>query len=434
MTFESFLGTAQAPIPPPVRDVLLLEPDPQLAMALSMAFLKVGRRTRVAASMADLRRAMRERLPGVLVAETWVSDGDLRNLLSELRRLDLTAGLPVLALLPEGLGRLRRDLLAQGADAVFRHPLDPEDVARAVSAELRRTPQGATAPGVDPLTGLLNRGGLVRVWEERASLSEEGERPALVLFEVEGIDALRRAVGWDGTDRAAIQIASVLDGALGDSGTVGRWASLRFVAFMPNADRGSDPCSDDLVARVRGAVHDLSSRRFRALDGTAYTIRVQAAVVPDPPRALDRALSMAEGALSFEVSRVSTQPVRGPAWVVSADPRVHAVVGDRFARMGIECSALNAIHEDALPDALPSLMLLDGTPEGGVSVDTVRFIRAAHDAKRIESEGSRMALLWMAPLGAGAAGVQALALGADDVLLTPFSPSEFETRVLRWLP
>jgi DNA-binding response OmpR family regulator len=450
MAGEPFQGSAGAPIPPPVRDVLLLEPDPVLATVLSDAFLRVGRRTRVARTMAELRRAMRERLPGVLVAEIWPEDGDLRTLLSELRRLEFTAGLPILALLPEGIGRLRRDLLAHGADAVYQHPIDPDDVARAVAAELRRAPRLSTAPGVDPLTGLLNRGGWLASWEAAATSGEGAER-SLVMLEVEGIDVLRRAVGWDGTDRCAIQIAAFLEDALGDACVLGRWASLRFVGWVPGAIL--DPAT--LQERVRALLVRISSHRFRGFDGVPFQIRVHGSVVHGAAPQADRALIMGERALGFDVPVRPATPAPGAVVLLSADPRLDALADARFPRLALARVPLGSSGAGAV-------FVLDGTPEGGERPERISELRAegatarpsmhptslndvpAHDLVAFDSEvdplgpsneaWGRPPILWIAPLGAQDEGVLALGLGADDVLFSPFSPSEFEGRLLRLLP
>jgi DNA-binding response OmpR family regulator len=436
--FDAPQGTAFAPIPPPVRDVLLLEPDPILAEALSASFLRAGRRTRVARSIADLRRAMRERLPGVLVTEALVGDGDIRAVLSELRRLDLTAALPILALLPEGLGRLRRDFLAHGADAVFAHPFDPEDVARAVAAELRRSPRLSSSPGVDPLTGLLNRGGLLRAWDDEVARSGFGGPVALL--EVEGIETVRRAVGWDGTDRAAIQIAALLESALGMEALLGRWASLRFVA-LASPGRGAG-----LEDALEAAVHQLSNHRFRSLEGICYQIRVQGALVTDPPVQLDRTLAQAERLLGRAMGAPATLP-SPRALLVSADPRTRILVEDRFHRLDLPLEVQGALDLSSLATAPPPLIILDGTPEGGVSPDIIREVRdalpaaargvpdpsAAQDSAGVPV-GSPIALLWLSSAGELEPVIRAFALGVDDVLLTPFSPAELEMRVHRLLP
>jgi diguanylate cyclase (GGDEF)-like protein len=181
----------------------------------------------------------------ILYAKSLPQDVDVSELLSEANRqlaaVANEADLRVLDVVAERERLLREQKQLERSLAEYR-----EQAAR------------------DPLTGLLNRGGLVEAVRRAIEQSRNDGRPIGVLFaDIDNFKDINDAFGHDAGDKVLKAVGASLDKEVYPSGAVGRYGGEEFVAVLRGV--GVDEIrqtAERIVMRVRGL--DLKALGFDA--------------------------------------------------------------------------------------------------------------------------------------------------------------------------
>jgi DNA-binding response OmpR family regulator len=128
-----------------VTAVLVVEDDPQVAASLRALLEREGYAVRLAATLAEARRALASRADpvGAMLLDWRLPDGEGIDLLKELR---LTSDLPVLMVTArvEVIDRVLG--IELGADDYVTKPVEPRELVARLRARLRDRQRGAPAP------------------------------------------------------------------------------------------------------------------------------------------------------------------------------------------------------------------------------------------------------------------------------------------------
>ncbi|CAI3806433.1 GGDEF domain-containing protein [Rheinheimera sp. MM224] len=92
----------------------------------------------------------------------------------------------------------------------------------------------------DPLTGLLNRRGLVNAIQGcLAYLQRQRHSAALFMIDLDHFKQINDKIGHDGGDEVLIAVAEVLQKELRQSDVLARYGGEEFIVFLPQTDRDS---------------------------------------------------------------------------------------------------------------------------------------------------------------------------------------------------
>ncbi|MBT9371731.1 GGDEF and EAL domain-containing protein [Rhizobium sp. CSW-27] len=110
----------------------------------------------------------------------------------------------------------------------------------------------------DPLTGVLNRNGLMRWCEEADVAARERGAPDLVaiFIDLDRFKQINDGLGHTIGDRVLVEVARRLRVSLGDHGALGRWGGDEFVAIVTAPPGHPLDWASELASRMRYAVEE----------------------------------------------------------------------------------------------------------------------------------------------------------------------------------
>jgi PleD family two-component response regulator len=298
------IATPAAPL------VLLASPDEVFARSLESVLTPAGYAVLRTFTASSARAQAHRTRPDALILATDLTEPTGLQLCRALREQDVVTPSTPILLTHRGAStrNLRLDALRAGADELWGQPLDTEEFALRLAAQLRSKFDADRARRetlVDERSALWNDRGLLRRAEELLALTIRHRDPLTVA--VFGIDDNGAGQDWDLGDR----LAEGLSRSARLSDAVGRIGPARFAVVAP----GTGP---DGAAR-------LGERLLERLDlvgGAGAAVRVGFAAVADastaPPAAelVQRASSVlqrARGSAAGPSGRVQ-------GWSASADP------------------------------------------------------------------------------------------------------------------
>jgi PleD family two-component response regulator len=278
------IATPAAPL------ILLSNPDEVFTRSLESVLTPAGYAILRTFTAASAREQAQRTRPDALILATDLTEPTGVELCRMLREHNVvTASTPILLTHPGPSTRnLRLDALRAGADELWGQPLDTEEFALRLAAQLRskfdadRARQGTL---VDDRSALWNDKGLLRRAEELLALTIRHRDPLTVA--VLGVDTNGKGPDWELGDR----LAESLSRSARLSDAVGRLGPARFAVVAPGTGpNGAVRLGERLLERL-----DL------ALGGPGTTLRVGFTAVDDastaPPAAelVQRASSALRG-------------------------------------------------------------------------------------------------------------------------------------------
>jgi diguanylate cyclase (GGDEF)-like protein len=161
-------------------------------------------------------------------------DADGRSLLTQLRALPQHRDTPVVVLSAKTGSLVKNECSMYGIDGFIEKPIDPATFAVQVSAVLERARGHTTVNTHDPLTGLANRLGFRRSFEQLPP--GRRRRLTLTVLDIDQFTGFNEAHGRPVGDAALIMVANVLREQIDDPLLLARWGGEEFIAAFPNLD------------------------------------------------------------------------------------------------------------------------------------------------------------------------------------------------------
>lgn len=386
------------------RSVLIVEDDGVSAMVLHSISKNSRSAVRVVHTLADARTAISEVHPDVVLLDLFLPDGDGRTFLTELRADPATADSVVIVVSGSDHAYARAECAALGADHFVPKPVDPN---RLVTLLTEVTPRN-----LPEVSRLVDRSVVIREFAGGVS----SQTVSMLRFHpVSGI-------GDEATDAQVRRSAEQVAERLADKAVVADWADGLFCAVMnESVDEGAATLND-----VRMAL------RVNRTSDVAMTFA--AGVAESSGSGLLRAIAAGSRRM-FEALRRGGDRVVAPDTIANArvlfadDDRVMAaLVVARLETQGFEVDYVEdgAQALEAIKKTLPSLILLDvdmPTTDGFGVLEAVRTTHATAEIPVIMLTGA----------DSESSVIRAFALGANDYVVKPFSPSELTARVERLL-
>ncbi|MFN2383834.1 MAG: response regulator [Gemmatimonadota bacterium] len=421
---------------PDKMGILLIDDDPEIAFLLKWHLASKNREIFVATTAEEAEQVLAREKIALVVLDLVLPDTDGRNLLIRLRERPATAGLPVIVLTVKGGSLAKSECFALGADEFFEKPFEPEAFATAVGAKLQRAAEIAQDARRDPLTELPNRAAFHEAFQRAAALSGRQQSPLAIGFlDLDYFKRVNDAHGHAMGDEVLRRAAMVINRSLRQSDLLARWGGEEFVVLFPNTD-------------TEGALRALENarRRFReeqfTVDGQPFTLTFSAGVAPVGERdSVDEAVARADYFLYLAkssgrdriLSETSDVPrPRKRILIAEDDDLVATLIRHRLTQEGFEVlhyadgeAVLEAIgangHDPEL--ALVILDVLLPQMDGFELLGRMRQRRAL----------AQTPIIVLTVMGSEEDVVRGLAMGADDYVVKPFSPTELLARVHRLL-
>jgi diguanylate cyclase (GGDEF)-like protein len=243
------------------------------------------------------RRSVLDRLAAVEASARRVEKGDFDAIAIDQGR--------------DEIGRLSRTFAAM-AIAVHDHTRVLEEMVAERTEKLRR------AADMDSLTGILNRRGFLRRFEQvHAAASLTGATPGVLLIDLDCFKDVNDGCGHLAGDRLLAETARRLSSAMAGEDACGRWGGDEFIALIADCDSRTLP---DVCAQVSAAIKARPmSRGDEGVIATTVSIGAARVAVDEPVEAAvaraDAALYDAKRAgrdrfVIFETAGVSVLPSR----------------------------------------------------------------------------------------------------------------------------
>ncbi|MBW3660759.1 MAG: response regulator [Gemmatimonadetes bacterium] len=416
--------------------LLVIDDDPEVAQVLRWHLGGKNREIHVARSAEEAEQVLANHEVELIVLDLVLPDTDGRNLLMRLRERASTAALPVIVLTVKHSALAKSECFALGADEFFDKPFDAEAFATAVASKLQRSQEISRDSRQDTLTGLPNRAAFHEAFRRSKAAAERNRRPLSIGFlDLDHFKRVNDAHGHAMGDEVLRRAARVISGTLRQSDLMARWGGEEFVALFPETEpEGALRALDNARRRFR-------DERFSS-DGESFALTFSAGVAPvleedDVNQAVARAdyyLYLAKSTGRDRVVSESADLPRAKRKVLIAedDELVATLIRHRLVQEGFEVvhygdgeSVLDAIGNNGTDPGF-SLVILDVLlPE----MDGFELLSRLRQKRGM----AQVPIIVLTVMGNEEDVVRGLALGADDYVVKPFSPTELLARVHRLL-
>lgn len=407
--------------------VLLIDDDFGIGFVMRSLLVEemvsVTQVTSAAAAMTELEHGAWS----LVFVDLVLPDADGRSLLTQLRALPQQRDTPVVVLSAKTGSLVKNECSMYGIDGFIEKPIDPSTFAVQVSAVLERARGQTTVSTHDPLTGLANRLGFRRTFEQLPP----GRRRQLTLtvLDVDHFAGFNEAHGRPAGDKALIMLAKILHEQLDDPLLLARWGGEEFIAAFPNLDAIST------IKRLEQAAQKLTEN---SLAEFGAVLRFSVGVTElGPSEQLDHGLLRADQLL-YQVKRRNqgnwyahtfepTGDGRPKILIAEDDPMVAALLlRDLADDYEIAFVADGDAAVEAAGAALFDLVLLDYQMPKRDGVEVIRALR-----ERPEYRTTPMLLL--TAVGSDMAIEAAFEAGADDYINKPHRRRALLARLSRHL-
>lgn len=414
--------------------ILVIDDDPEIARILRWHLESKNREIHVARSAEEAEQILANRQIDLVILDLVLPDTDGRNLLMRLRERPSTATLPVIVLTVKHTALAKSECFALGADEFFDKPFDPEAFATAVASKLQRSQELSQDSRQDALTELPNRAAFHEQFRRAKASADRNRRPLSIGFlDLDHFKRVNDLHGHSMGDEVLRRAARVISGSLRQSDLMARWGGEEFVVLLPETDaEGALRALDNARRRFR-------EERFSA-DGESFSLTFSAGVAPvleedDVEEAVARAdyyLYLAKSTGRDRVVSESEDLPRPKRKILIAedDELVATLIRHRLAQEGFEVlhfsdgqSVLDAIGNNGADPEI-SLVILDVLlPE----MDGFELLSRLRQKRTM----AQVPIVVLTVMGSEEDVVRGLALGADDYVVKPFSPTELLARVHR---
>ncbi|MFN2420158.1 MAG: response regulator [Gemmatimonadota bacterium] len=416
--------------------ILIIDDDPEIAHLLKWQLASKNREVHVATTATEAEQILSRETIALIILDLVLPDTDGRNLLMRLRERPATASVPILVLTVKGGGLAKSECFALGADEFFEKPFDADALATAVASKLHRSAEIAQDSREDHLTGLPNRAAFHEAFRRASALAGRLSAPLTIAFiDLDHFKRINDAHGHAMGDEVLQRTARVIAHSLRQSDLLARWGGEEFVALLPNTDiEGAVKALENAAERYRQERFMIGGREF----GLTFSAGIAPVHVDDGvEQAVARAdyhlyLAKSMGRDRVVSEAVDSSRVRKKVLIAEDDELVATLIRHRLAQEGFDVlhfgdgeSVLRAIGDNGRAPDL-SLVILDVLlPE----MDGFELLSRLRQKRAM----AQVPIIVLTVMGSEEDVVRGLALGADDYVVKPFSPTELLARVHRLL-
>lgn len=433
--FIEALDKLVARLPRQTVRILAVEDDPDLQELVRWILGKHGYRVQTARSVEEAREVIRDWPPDLILLDLILSEADGRDLLLELREDANLAAVPVVVLSSRLTPAVKAECFALGADKFLEKPVDGDVLIAAVSGTLRRISTVTQLAQDDPLTGVPNRAGFRRVFEQvRALLGREHRHLCLAVLDLDLLKQVNDQLGHPTGDAVLRELAQVLSQSLRDADVVGRWGGDEFVVLFPDtgpagARRALMKAQELFQERLREAEYLSELGRVPTFSGGITEVQADQDLdeaVAEADRSLYRAKNLGGGSVAQGGEQLEPVPAR--VLVVEDDELDAALILRVLGRAGFDVRRARTGREalDMAADETPDLVVLDLWLPDLEGFEVLSKIRKKPRLKRVP-------VLILTATRSEDRVEKSFELGADDYLVKPLATGEFLARARRLL-
>lgn len=224
----------------PTDRILVVEDDDDIREALEALLEEHGYAVDTASDGAEAFAMVEQDPPALVISDVMMPGVDGYQLVEKLRKRPASADIPIILL--SALQDPERKVagLDLGADDYISKPTRPDELLARIRVHLRHAhrQQALTRRSlIDPLTGTLNRRGILSVLRrERERALKTGAPLSVLMLDIDGFKALNDTYGHKAGDTVLRQLARAIVEALRVVDHVGRLGGDEFVVAVPDGD------------------------------------------------------------------------------------------------------------------------------------------------------------------------------------------------------
>lgn len=410
-----------------VSRLLIVEDDPEIQYLLSTILADDDREILTVGSGAEASEVLARQDIDLVVLDLILPDVDGRSLLTAMRERPETASVPVVVVSARGGAEIRQDCFALGADYFTEKPFDPDAVAADIEARLQRGAGQARVSAHDPVTGLLNRFGLMTQGGDVASAYGVG------LMQLDGFVALSEDWGWEAAESVLLEVGGAVRAAIDSDVLAARLGGGEFALRMTVVSiEEAAQKAERLLDAIRSLpIEDAQGETFRLTASMGVLMATADTSLDDALETVRPRLFRARDAGGNQVVAEDEEADGAPNTrvLVAEDDEISAtILLHRLRKEGLDIVRFNnglEAYEAALEET-PALVILDIKMPGMDGFEVLERLRRTPSY-------SRVPIILLTSMGSEADVVRGFQLGADDYILKPFSPIELSARVRRLL-
>lgn len=220
--------------------ILVVEDDDDIREALEALLEEHGYAVDTASNGEQAFAMVEEDPPSLVISDVMMPGIDGFQLVEKLRERPASADIPIILLSALREPDTRIAGLDLGADDYISKPTRPDELLARVRVHLRHAHrhQALTRRSlIDPLTGTLNRRGILSVLRrERERALKSGTPLSVLMLDVDGFKALNDTYGHKAGDTVLRNLARAIVEAVRVVDHVGRLGGDEFVVAVPDGD------------------------------------------------------------------------------------------------------------------------------------------------------------------------------------------------------
>jgi diguanylate cyclase (GGDEF)-like protein len=220
--------------------ILIVDDDPSIRNSLTAVLQDQGYTVHSASDGAKAFAMIKRNPPALVISDLTMPGGDGFQLVEKMRGRAVTADIPVILL--SGIQEPERRIagLDLGADDYVAKPIRTDELLARVRVHLRHARRQdllLQESLMDPLTGTLNRRGILSVLHrERERAIKSGTHLSVLMLDLDGFKALNDSYGHKAGDMVLRHFAAAIAAAVRVVDHVGRLGGDEFVVVLPDGD------------------------------------------------------------------------------------------------------------------------------------------------------------------------------------------------------
>jgi diguanylate cyclase (GGDEF)-like protein len=235
-----------------IPHILVVEDEPTARDAMSTLLVGEGYRVTAVSDGVAAFDAARRDPPSIVISDIQMPRSDGFDLVKRLRAQHATAHVPIMLMSALSAPNRRVRGLDLGADDFLPKPIDFGELLARVRGHLRRAADREALERralLDPLTGVLNRRGIMAELQRELHRARRYATPLSVLMiDVDRFKALNDTHGHQAGDTVLRHVASSLAAAVRTVDHVGRFGGDEFLVVLPDTDAAA---AGALAGRLR---------------------------------------------------------------------------------------------------------------------------------------------------------------------------------------